>query len=177
MDVDTARIDIRVATPDDAALLADLGRRTFRDTFAADNTELDMSAYLDGAFGLEIQSRELAEPASTFLIAHVGGAAAGYCRLRTGSAPGCVTGERPIEIVRFYSDLPWIGRGVGAALMTACLGEAAARGCDVVWLDVWELNPRAIAFYSKWGFATVGTAEFILGDDIQHDLLMARPVG
>jgi ribosomal protein S18 acetylase RimI-like enzyme len=69
-----------------------------------------------------------------------------------------------------------IGRGVGAALMQACLEEAGRRGCETVWLDVWERNPRAIAFYRKWGFAEVGNQAFQLGEDLQNDILMARAV-
>ena len=40
-----------------------------------------------------------------------------------------------------------------------------------------DRNARAIAFYSKWGFEVVGDAEFVLGDDVQQDLLMARVAG
>jgi uncharacterized protein (DUF1697 family)/ribosomal protein S18 acetylase RimI-like enzyme len=112
-----------------------------------------------------------------FFLAQIDGAAVGYARLRYGPAPACVPGARPVEIVRLYADRPCIGRGVGAALMTRCLYEAAARECGVVWLDVWERNPRAIAFYAKWGFEVVGEQDFLLGDDVQHDLLMARPAG
>jgi RimJ/RimL family protein N-acetyltransferase len=45
-----------------------------------------------------------------------------------------------------------------------------------MWLDVWSLNKRAIRFYSQWGFETFGRQPFRLGNDIQEDLLMARPV-
>lgn len=166
--------EVRTATVADAALLADLGARTFRDTFAAENTEADMAAYLAAAFGNDVQTREIADVASAFLIAQVDGETAGYARLRRGDTPACVLGARPVEIARFYADAPWIGAGIGAALMTACLAEAAALGCDVIWLDVWERNARAIAFYAKWGFSVVGEQEFILGEDVQHDLLMAR---
>lgn len=170
-------VTIRQAHLDDASLLAGLGARTFRDTFGPDNTEADMVAYLEHAFHAEIQAREIADPMSRFLICDVDGNPAGYARLRLGSAPACVTGTRPVEIVRFYADSPWIGKGVGAALMTACLDQAAELGSDVIWLGVWERNPRAIAFYTKWGFAVVGEQEFALGDDVQHDVLMARSTG
>jgi ribosomal protein S18 acetylase RimI-like enzyme len=46
----------------------------------------------------------------------------------------------------------------------------------MIWLDVWERNARAIAFYQKWGFAVVGTQTFQLGSDLQNDLLMQRAV-
>jgi ribosomal protein S18 acetylase RimI-like enzyme len=47
----------------------------------------------------------------------------------------------------------------------------------VVWLDVWERNTRAISFYERWGFVVVGEQDFVLGDDVQRDLLMARGAG
>lgn len=37
-------------------------------------------------------------------------------------------------------------------------------------------NPRAIALYERRGFADLGDKEFRLGDDVQRDLVMARPV-
>ena len=169
-------LSIRAATPADNLLLAELGRQAFFEAFAADNTPEDMAAYLAGAFSPEKQAAELADPATRFLIAEAEGAPAGFARLRAGPAPDCVQGQRPIEIVRFYSLKAWIGRGVGPALMRACLEHAEQAGYGVVWLDVWELNPRAIAFYRKWGFETVGTQAFQLGSDRQTDLLMSREV-
>lgn len=170
------RIRVRRATFADAMVIADLGARTFRDTFGADNTEADMNEYLASAFGAGIQAEELADPASTFLIAEAGGSAVGYARLRLGTPPVSVGGDAPVEIARFYADAPWIGRGVGAALMHACLDFARQEDCDVVWLDVWERNFRALAFYGKWGFTVVGSQPFLVGSDLQTDLLMARTV-
>jgi ribosomal protein S18 acetylase RimI-like enzyme len=170
-------IAIRRAGPSDNVLLAEFGARAFRDAFGADNTPEDMEAYLRGAFGPDLQARELAEPGTTFLIAEIDGTTVGYARLREGTVQGVISGRRPIEIVRFYSATEWIGRGVGAALMAACLAHAQAHAHDAVWLDVWEENPRAIAFYQKWGFRVVGTQPFQLGDDLQTDLLMQKDIG
>jgi len=167
---------IRTARPEDNELLARLGAQTFSGTFGPDNTAEDMAAYLAQAFGPEKQAAELADPATAFLIAEIEEEAVGYARLREGSAPDCIPAGRPIEIVRFYAVASWIGRGVGAALMASCLEHARQRGCGTLWLDVWERNSRAIAFYRRWGFTEVGTQAFVLGADVQHDLLMARPV-
>ena len=60
--------------------------------------------------------------------------------------------------------------------MGACLAEAEHRGYQAIWLGVWERNDRAISFYEKWGFATVGTKEFVLGSDAQTDLVMERSI-
>ncbi|MDC0707071.1 hypothetical protein POL68_01175 [Stigmatella sp. ncwal1] len=57
--------------------------------------------------------------------------------------------------------------------MLRCLEEGRTRGHDVLWLGVWERNARAQAFYSRWGFTEVGEMRFLLGDDLQRDLVLA----
>jgi len=165
-----------LATPEDASVLAELGARTFRDTFAAGNTQSDMDAYLAQSFSPDVQSRELADPATTLIVASLDGQPVGYAKLCTGAAPACVPGNRALEIVRFYLEKTWVGLGLGGSLMHACLDHARRSCVDVVWLGVWEHNPRAIAFYKHWGFVVVGEHDFVLGADVQRDLLMARGV-
>lgn len=168
---------IRYATAADNILLAELGAKTFTDSFTADNTPENMRAYLASSFSPEKQALELTDPDARFLIIELDGTPVGYAQLTFGHAPDMVLGQKPMEIVRIYSRKEWIGKGVGAQLMKACLSEATQAGCDVVWLGVWERNPRAIAFYRKWGFEQVGTQTFQLGDDLQNDWVMARRLG
>lgn len=169
---------IRNATGADAAPLAALAERTFRDTFAAVNTVDDIEAYVRAAFALDRVRGELADGANTFLLAFTDDVARpnGYAKLRTGTTEPSVTGPRPVELQRLYVDQSALGHGVGAALMRACLAAAGAAGHRTLWLGVWERNARAIAFYDRWGFATVGHHVFRLGSDDQTDLVMARPV-
>ncbi len=169
-------VHVRRATAADNTLLAKIGAETFRDTFAADNTPGNMAAYLAASFGPDKQAAELADSSSIFLIAEIEGTAVGYARLRQDQPPKDITGAKPIEIARLYARKEWIGRGVGAVLLQACLEHADKRHCDTIWLDVWERNDRARAFYVSWGFVQVGTQKFQLGDDLQNDLLLQRPV-
>jgi ribosomal protein S18 acetylase RimI-like enzyme len=171
------RPTLRLATPTDAALLAELGARTFSDAFASDNRPEDMALYLAKCFGEAQQAAELADPRSTFLLSSLGMAPVGYAKLRAGDdPPGCITGLRPLELQRLYVEQRWLGRGVGDALMRGCLDEARRCSHRVLWLGVWEHNPRAIAFYRRWGFQDVGSHAFVLGREVQTDRLMQREV-
>ena len=165
---------IRPATVADAAALAELGARTFHDTFAADNRPEDMAAHLASFYGVEQQSRELADPQMLTLVAEQEGALVAFAQLRRGTAPACVTGQSPVEIQRFYLSAEWKGRGLAQALMTRSLDEARAMGGVTIWLGVWERNPRAIAFYAKFGYVDVGTHTFMLGSDAQVDRILTR---
>jgi GNAT superfamily N-acetyltransferase len=164
-------LTLRRATPDDAALLAELGERTFRDTFAASNTPDNMAIYLAASFSPEKQREELSRPDTTFLIAEVEGRTAGYAQLRVETS---AEGGTQLELVRIYSAQEWIGRGVGAALMQAYLDAGSAGGHRRLVLCVWEHNPHAIAFYKRWGFQEAGTKAFVLGTDVQTDILFER---
>ena len=167
---------IRRANREDAGLLAEFGARTFAETFATDNSPEDMAAYIAASFNLTQQMAELTDPASTFLIAEVGGVAAGYAKLHAGEPLEGIEGANPVELVRLYASREWLGRGVGQALMCACVAEARQAGHRTLWLGVWERNGRAQAFYRKWNFCAVGEHVFQLGSDPQTDILMERAV-
>lgn len=169
-------LTIRPANPDDAGLLAELGARTFIETFAAENTPEDLAAYVASSFNLARQAAELADPASTFFIAEVGGVPAGYAQLHAGEPAEDIQGTKPVELVRLYVSREWHGRGVGEGLMRACVAEAQQAGHETIWLGVWERNGRAQAFYRKWNFRVVGEHLFQLGSDSQRDILMERAV-
>ncbi len=133
-----------------------------------------MEAYMAGAFTPERMSSELADPRAKLLIAEVEGAPAGYAKLSNAETPDCVRFRPAMEIVRFYLDQRFHGSGVAHTMMQACLDEALRAGCRGVFLGVWEHNPRAQAFYRKWGFEIVGMHIFQMGDDPQTDYWMER---
>jgi ribosomal protein S18 acetylase RimI-like enzyme len=167
---------IRRATLVDASLLADLGARTFSDTFAVDNTPEDMAAYLSSSFSPALQAEELSDPNTTLLIAEIDGIAAGYAKMQLSVAPPCITSPKSVELSRLYVSNELKGRGLGAALMEACIREASKAGYKTMWLGVWEHNERAQQFYKRWGFQVVGEHNFLLGADEQRDLVMEREV-
>lgn len=169
-------LNIRQADPEDARLLTDLAYTTFWDAFAhhPKNAPDDLNHYMRQAFNLDQIAAELSDGSSIFLIAEIDGKPAGYAKLILQSIEDGITAKRPIELSRLYSHQEFLGQGVGQQLMDACFQRAREGGHDVMWLGVWEYNPRAQRFYEKNGFRVVGKHVFQLGADAQTDLLMQR---
>ena len=165
-------MNIRYGTTNDAKMLSELGAKTFYDTFAKDNTSENIDAYLKRSFSPEIQFNELSNPDNIFLIAEYENIPIGYAQLILNSKDDAIQRTRPLEIRRIYAAQEYLGKGVGKALMQATINEARQRGCDCVWLGVWEKNQRAIDFYKKWGFREVGRHLFSVGNDPQNDYVM-----
>lgn len=175
-------LHVRPATVGDAPGLSRLAATTFREAFGGGNTPEDMARYLAEAFTPDRQAAEIIDPAGTVLLAERRGPSGdaepvGYAHLVSGPAPAAVRGQAPLELRRLYVAGAWHGRGVAQALMDAALEAARARGAGTLWLGVWERNPRAVAFYGRYGFERVGEHTFVLGADAQTDWLLARPLG
>ncbi len=167
-------ITVRTATAADAALIADLSRETFYESFVHENTPENMDKFMNEQFTREQLMQEVTAPGNIFLLAYDGDEAVGYARVRESNNPPELGPVRAIEIGRIYARASSIGKGVGRALMEACLAVAAEKKAGTVWLGVWEHNQRAIDFYSRWGFTRFGTHVFLLGDDPQTDWLMKK---
>jgi len=167
-------IRIEEATKNNAALIADLSRKTFYDSFAADNTREDMEKFLNEQFTREKLIEEVGAKGNIFLLAYDGDEAVGYARMRESPNPVLLKDSPAIEIARIYAEQKVIGKGVGSALMQQCIEVAKQKNARVIWLGVWEKNYKAIAFYTKWGFEQFGEHVFMLGNDPQTDWLMKK---
>jgi ribosomal protein S18 acetylase RimI-like enzyme len=170
---------IRIATAADAVALSALARETFADTYAAFNTPQDMNLHLQRSYTPALQAAEIGNVNMLTIVAHSDGALSGFAQLRRSRPPACVSATQTPprcawEILRFYLQRDWHGRGLAAPLMEAARQAAVKAGADAIWLSVWSRNVRAQAFYRKCGFEIVGDTTFTLGRDVQHDFVMFR---
>jgi [ribosomal protein S18]-alanine N-acetyltransferase len=121
-------------------------------------TTADIPAVLElehALFGEEAWSRQMLtgelrqQPASRhYLVAAAAGGLAGYGGLLAAG------GQADVVTLAVAAD-HW-GQGIGSALLTALLAEAARRGCTEVFLEVRTDNQRAQRLYRRYGFAEIG---------------------
>lgn len=152
----------RDAVPADGPALAATGRRVFAETFGAAFDPADMALHLDRKFGPGGLPAELGDPAIRIRLAEAEGEIIAYVKL----APMTLPIDHPagtLEIKQLYVLAPWQGAGVAQALMLWATETARAEGAPALFLSVWEHGGRAIAFYRRHGFVTVGQAPFQLG--------------
>ncbi len=171
-------LEIRAASPHEAAQYATVAAETFVEAYARTAVPSNLAAHVAREFGEVQQRRELEDPAITVLAAREpAGDWAGFVRLHAERLVDCVVAARPIEIVRFYVRGRWHGRGVAQQLMGAALDLATVRGHDAVWLNVWEENARARRFYEKSGFRVAGTKPFLFGEVLEEDVVYTHGLG
>ena len=163
-------VSFRDAGPEDAAVVARLGRDSFTETFGHLYTAENLAAFLDNHSEGNWRS-ELADPRFAVRLGEAEGRAVGYCKLGPPSLPFEVSGPT-IELRQLYVLKPWQGEGVAAALMDWALAEARRRGAADIYLSVFVDNPRARRFYERYGFEPVGRYDFMVGTHADEDIIM-----
>ncbi|MBY0573369.1 MAG: GNAT family N-acetyltransferase [Undibacterium sp.] len=167
---------IRRATADDAAALAQLARRTFVESYASLCDEQAMRNHCDRHFGEAQQRAEILDPHYVVLLLYVGEELVGLAQVVRRTLPACLTQTNAIALQRYYLLQTWQGKGLGQALLNAVIEAALSLGGVYLWLSVWEKNPRAIAYYLKAGFACMGETGYLFDDEMQTDLVMLKQI-
>lgn len=163
-------ISYRTAIAADAAALAELGRRSFTETFGHLYHPDDLAAFLVN-HSEERWREELANPAFAIRMAETEDRMVAYAKLGPPSLPFEPRGPG-IELRQLYVLKPWQGTGVAAALMEWVLAEARARGADELYLSVFTDNHRARRFYERYGFRFVQTYAFMVGNHADEDHIL-----
>lgn len=168
---------IRKGDINDVALLQNIGRKTFDDTFGGTCTKEDMRCVLDSYFNQNQCELELNDASDNFFFLEERGIAKGYMRIN--AKHNCplrsIATNRSVELVRFYLLKEYHGTGAAQKLIHFAFEYARAQGYEFMYLSVWEYNFRARGFYEKHGFVNSGVEnDFPLGSTPQTDLWFVK---
>lgn len=165
-------MQIRKLNLSDIENLQKMSIQTFRETFEELNSEEDMQQYIVENLNAEKLKCEIANPDSEFFFAENESEILGYLKLNFKESQTEKLDEHYFEIERIYVLKAFLGQKIGQFLLNKAIEIGREKKLEYVWLGVWEENHRAIRFYEKNGFSVFGKHDFILGDDVQTDLLM-----
>ncbi|WP_025663615.1 GNAT family N-acetyltransferase [Aquimarina megaterium] len=164
---------IKPVQPEDNRKLLDIGRQTFYDAFGPPhNTEENINGYLNEKFTLDNITQELQNPNSKFYFATINNDIAGYIKINFSNAQTEPVEGNTLEIERIYVVKEHQGKKIGQLLFQKILQIAKEKSIEFIWLGVWEKNPGAIKFYKRNGFKIFDTHRFMLGTDLQTDMMM-----
>ena len=165
---------IKPVLPSEVDALLSLARKTFYDAFAHRNNPDDFEAYAATAFTREQLLSELENPESAFYFALIGDEPVGYIKLNYGNAQAEYQEADGVEVSRLYIHADHQGKKIGNQLLDFAINKSKEDGLKYIWLGVWDQNSAAERFYARNGFKPVGTHAFVVGTDVQNDILMRR---
>lgn len=172
-------ITLRVAEPQDAGTLSELGWATFLHTFvegfAMPYSAADLAEFQARAYGVDKAGALLADPACRAWLAERGGEAVGFATVGPCGLPHPDATPADGELRRLYVRADQKGAGLAPRLMDSAMSWLLREGRRDIWLGVWSGNLRAQRFYARWGFARAGEYEYRVGSTVDREFIMRRP--
>ena len=165
-------IDIHPIGIEQLAALKNLSAETFYQSFIWANTEKNLQDYIIRFFSEEKLEEEMMNPCSEFYFAMLNGIEVGYLKINFGEAQTELQDKKGLEVERIYVKKEYQGKKIGQLLFDKALQIAKEKQIAYLWLGVWEKNPGAIKFYERNGLKQFSAHPFILGDDVQTDIMM-----
>jgi GNAT superfamily N-acetyltransferase len=175
----TSTIEIRRANIDDAAALAQLAEQTFIDTYGPYCDANTVREHCQRNFGIIQQSKEIQNSEGFSLLQYADEELLGFVQMKQIEAPACVllATERPtICLHRYYVKQSWHGKGIALPLLEYAIDLAKSMGAKAIWLNMWQQNERAFAFYKKHGFSLVGEMDYLFGSQVEQDHVLLKVI-
>lgn len=145
----------------------------FRETLGSVARERAWLAHIDTpdlAWATDFVTNNIARGHAQF-VAVEQGTVVGWCDILPNHRPGFEhSGSVGMGVLR-----EWRGKGLGKALLEACIQKASANGLTRIELEVYSDNTAAIALYRKLGFVDEGLKRRarVLDGRVQDLLVMA----
>ena len=167
-------VTIRRAGSRDGPLLADLGARTFTETFGHLYPAGDLAAFLGQSYSCETLTRYLNDPAMMAWVMEISGHAVGYALAGACDLPHPEVTPNCGELKRLYLLKAARGEGRGSRLLDISLEWLETTGRRRIWIGVWSGNLGAQRLYGRMGFAKVGEYDFAVGATRDQEFVLRR---
>jgi len=167
-------MELRPATLDDAAELAEFGRHAFVTAFGHCYAKADLDPFLEQVYSEAATREDLTNPDVRIQLATDDAGIAGYCKIGLSAGwPEHARGANPVTLHRLYVDPARTGQAIGARLMDWAIDTAREHGADEVQLSVWSENFGGHRFYARYGFEKVADIDFWVTNHRDEEFLFS----
>ena len=167
----TPAIVVEPAQSGDAAALSAFAEDAFVATFGHIYAPDDLATFLASWNPPARLAAQIADPDYAIALVRTGDGICGFAKLGPidFDLPQGHPPDNGYELHQLYLAESAKGTGIGDALMRWAIDEARARGHRILYLSVFTENPRAQAFYRRYGFVDIGRNAFRVGHHIDED--------
>ena len=149
-------------TTSDASWLATVGGATIMESHGHSAPAQTVQAYIDKSFNVDACIAELGDENNIFSAIHYNGERAGYSKIVFDCAHPAVAAQPVTKMERLYLLKKFYDLKLGQQLLQHSIDLSTEQGEKGMWLNVWKGNERALRFYQKGGFETVGESKFAM---------------
>ncbi|WP_407556925.1 GNAT family N-acetyltransferase [Winogradskyella sp. 4-2091] len=157
----------------DSLRISVLLKTVYIQTYAVDGVTFEFANFITKRFSTENIISTIKEKPSRLIIAYQNGNPIGVaeiiydstCPIRKTSVP---------ELSKLYVLERFYGKGIGYGLINETEKEVRQNGFAEFNLEVYIKNDRAIAFYKRQGYTSIGNVDFPMESNTYENLVMNK---
>lgn len=149
--------EIVKASANDAQLLADIGKQTFIESHGRSAAKTDIDFYINENCSYNFFQNELRDPRNIYHIIYHDKLPAGYSKIILDYTHTNIEIQNVTKLERIYLLKEFYELKLGFELFNFNMKLSKSNNQAGMWLFVWTENARAISFYEKNGFKTIGS--------------------
>ena len=153
-------IKIIKAEVEHAALIAEIGEKTFWESHGISASKVDINAFVSKTYTKEALVKELENKNNTYHLIYYNSKLAGFSKIVLNAPNNNIKPKNVTKLDRFYLLKAFYGQKLGLKLFDFNVALSKKNKQEGIWLAVWVENQRAINFYQKAGFKIVGEYNF-----------------
>lgn len=163
----------RKATVDDVLQVSILLQIVYMQTYGEDGITKEYANYVSKRFSVGYLTNAIQSNSDSILIATYKGNPVAAAEIKFDSECSIENFRAP-ELSKLYV-LEWFcGKGIGYNLLKEVEKTVLAAGQKKIWLWVYTLNPRAIKFYKRQGYHTIGSALYQMEENAYVNYAMVK---
>jgi len=143
-----------------AALIAEIGEKTFWESHGLSASKSDINAFVSKTYTKEIIVQQLENQNNLYYLIYYNTKIAGFSKIELNTPNSNILSKNVTKLDRFYLLKAFYGQKLGLKLFDFNVALSKKKQQKGIWLAVWVENKRAIKFYQKAGFKIVGKYDF-----------------
>jgi diamine N-acetyltransferase len=153
------------ATEKDASTIVNIGKLSVKEAHLGSCPEEILDAYLSKHYNTDAIKKELADPTNIYSIITYNGQPAGFSKIIFNSPHAAINRTNTTKLDRIYLLKEFQGAKLGYELLQYNIALAKSHTQSGIWLFTWMGNKKAIDFYTKAGFTTIGNHNFHVAEN------------
>ncbi|MBT1702849.1 GNAT family N-acetyltransferase [Chryseosolibacter indicus] len=163
------------ATERDCNSIVAIGKSSVAESHRGSCSEEEMQAFLERNYNSNAIREELSDINNIYHIIHYKDNPAGFSKIILNAKHPNIAEENITKLDRIYLLKDFYGLKLGLELLNFNIELSKNNNQSGMWLYTWVGNNRAIDFYLKAGFTSIGSHKFYVNEthfDLCHQMFL-----
>ena len=147
-----------------AALIAEIGEKTFWESHGISASKSDITAFVSKTYTKETIVKQIENLNNLYYLMYYNNKIVGFSKIELNISNSNISSKIVTKLDRFYLLKAFYGQKLGLKLFDFNVALSKKNQQEGIWLAVWVENQRAINFYQKAGFKIVGKYDFQISE-------------